>query len=242
MEEGNVSKILSAIEELKNDLSNFNSKTRSEDISELCSALSKAQAEFEIAMTNKKSPTSLLPYADLAAVVTASRGPLSKYNLSVTQQIVYGDNDMNMLHTILTHESGQWIGSYARIISPKNDMESFGSYIASLRRHTYAALVGVVVESEDDNGDWGDQGYVEDFKKGTKINHNYDAEDESYETITKDQLEELKYELGTHEDLAKDIMKEMKIKTLADLPKSRYIHSIRRVRKIIQSRDGRKSG
>jgi len=238
-----IAKLSRQFVELKEDLTKKQPKTispaRSADIKDLCAALAKAQAEIKIAGLTKENPYFKSRYADLAEMIKVSRPSLTKNGLSIVQQIVQNEDGQNILNTIMLHSSGQWIESRMRIVPPKNDVQSMGSYITYLKRYAYGSLVGVVASDEDDDGEVAVHDYREDFNKGTGLNHKYNPKEQSYETITKEQLEELRYELKSHADLAEEIMEKMKIQSLSDMPKTKYSASIRRIREIVQKRDGK---
>jgi len=212
---------------------------RSESIKDLSTALAKAQAEFKIAGLTKENPYFKSKYSDLAEIVKVSRPALAKNGLSVLQQIVQNEDGANILNTILLHSSGQWIESRMRIVPPKNDVQSLGSYITYLKRYAYASLVGVVSSDEDDDGEVAVHQQRKDFNEGKKLNHKYNPKEQSYETITKEQLEEIRYELKSHTDLAEEILDKMKIQSLSDIPKSKFLTAIQRIRQIVQLRDGK---
>lgn len=207
-------------------------KHRSDDIKDLATALAKAQSEMLTAGLRSENPYFKSSYADIAELIRVSRPCLTKNGLSVTQQVISGDDGMTMLHTIMLHASGQWIETCMRVVPPKNDIQTLGSYITYLRRYSYAALVGVVAADEDDDGEKAVATSRDIFAKGTAINTKYNPREESSETITKEQLEELEYELSEYADIAEMILDGLKIQSIADMPKSKYSASIRRVREI----------
>ena len=125
---------------------------RSSELKDLFAALCKAQAEMETAELSSENPFFKTRYADLAAIVKASRPALTKHGLSIIQQIITGDDGNTLLHTMLCHTSGQWVESRVRIVPPKNDVQSIGSYITYLRRYSIAAICGIV-SSDDDDGE-----------------------------------------------------------------------------------------
>lgn len=129
---------------------NMNEQISSE-LNELFSALSKAQSEFLCAGKDKSNPFYKSTYADLASIVNASRPALSKNGLAVTQCIETEDGK-SYLVTILGHSSGQAISSKMLLIPVDQKPQSMGSCITYFRRYAYAALVGVVVDEEDDDG------------------------------------------------------------------------------------------
>jgi hypothetical protein len=73
--------------------------------------------------------------------------------------------------------------------------------------------------------------------KGTKENTKYSNKKTSYQTITKEQLDELEYELGDYTDLAEEMMDALKIQTLSDMPKDKWSWSLRRIREIKKARE-----
>jgi len=214
-------------------------KHRSEYINELSSSLAKAQAEMPTAGLRSENPYFKSSYADLAEIVRVSRPHLTKNGLSVTQQILSNEDGGTILHTILMHSSGQWMETCMRILPPKNDIQTLGSYITYLRRYSYAALVGVVAADEDDDGEKAVAMSRETFAKGTALNTKYNPKEESSEVVSRDQLDELEYELAEYPDICEMILEGLKIQSLADMPKTKYSASIRRVREIKSARNGK---
>ena len=212
---------------------------RSVDIDLLATALAVAQGEFKIAGLRKKNPYLQSPYADLMEVVTVSRPALSKNGLSVIQNFITYTTGETYLHTVVLHSSGQYIESRVRSVPPKNDIQSIGSYNASLKRMAYASLVGVVSDNEDDDGEAAVATMRETFAKGTALNHKYNARENNPDIISKEQLEELEYELADWPDVAEMVLDGLRIQSLADMPKSKYRASIERVRQIKGTREGK---
>lgn len=212
--------------------------SRSSDLKDLFAALAKAQAEMKVAGRNSENPYFKSSYASLADIVKASRPFLTKNGLSVIQQVMPNDNGQNILHTILAHASGQWIETRMNIAPAKNDIQSIASYITYLRRYSYAAICGVV-DDEDDDGEQSMATERETFAKGTALNTKYNPREQSYESISADQLTEFEYELAEYPDIAEQILDGLKIQSLANIPKSKYAAAIRRVREIKRVRNGK---
>jgi hypothetical protein len=230
--------ILEAIDKLSKKLDAVSKhEQRSTELNELFAALSKAQAEMQVAGLNKQNPYFKSKYADLCDIVKASRPCLTKNGLSVLQQILTNDEGQSILHTILAHSSGQYITTQMRIVPPKNDIQTMGSYITYLRRYSYASLIGVVASEEDDDGEVAMVDAREIMAKGPS--NRYDPKKQSFETITKEQLEELEEELAPYPDIAEMVMDKMRIQSLADLPKDQFGVSIKRIREIKQIREGK---
>lgn len=214
--------------------------SRSQDLNELFGALSMAQASMQIAGLNKENPYYKSKYSDMVSIINASRPHLTKNNLCVIQQILPNDDGQNILHTLLCHKSGQYIESRMRIVPPKADVQTLHSYILYLRRVSYSSLVGIASQNEDDDAEMAQSTERELFAKGPALNTKYSPREESYETITKEQLDEIYYELSAYPDIAEDVLLSLQIQNLSDMPKSKYPHSIRRIRDIVATRNGLK--
>lgn len=183
-----------------------NRKTEQEQKSfqcnELYAALAKAQGEMETAGLTNANPFFKSKYADLAELVRASRPALTRHGLAVTQYI-----DNAVLYTMLCHSSGQHIQSSMSINPTKTDVQSLGSYITYLRRYMYAALVGVVVSNEDDDGE---SSIGREIKKVVPV-------------ISKSQAAALEYAMGDEKIvLLEKICTNLGIKNILDTPIDRY--------------------
>lgn len=211
---------------------------RSEDIKELAQALAKAQGEIGIAFHNKDNPYFKSSYADLMAIVKAARPALSRHGLSVVQDIIDHEDGVRMVHTILLHTSGQYIESRMRVVPTKNDIQSISSAVTYIKRMSYAALVGVVTADEDDDGEIAMVEARKQEEKGPSLSVKYNPREQSTETISKDQLDELHYELQQYPDIAEEITLKLHLQSLADLPKSKYQPTIDRIRIIKAARNG----
>lgn len=215
--------------------------SESYELKELFTALAKAQSEMRVAGLSSENPYFKTRYADLADIVRASRPALTKYGLSVIHQILPNEDGANILHCILCHSSGQFIRTSMRILPVKNDIQSLGSCISYLKRYTYAAITGVICsDSDDDDGERLMADVREEMKKGPALGAKYNPKDESHDTITKEQLDELEYELSEYPDITEMVLNGLRLHTLADMPKSKFITAINRVREIKESRNNPK--
>ena len=137
------------------DVENNKSNWKSDDITELAMALSKAQAEIEGATTNSTNPFYKSSYADLHQVIKSSMPYLTKHGLSVIQ----GTEDNSAMSwakgkihvtTILCHSSGQWIkSSVAMPIGEKKDAQAIGTAVTYGRRYGLSAMVGIAQYDDD---------------------------------------------------------------------------------------------
>lgn len=208
MEEDNIN-ILAKLEEIANKSTKLKEKRETDEINELATALSKAQAEMEIAKNTSVNPFFKSKYADLASVVKASRPYLAANGLSVIQRIITSSQGRMYLFTRLLHSSGQWIESNMHINPPKGDIQSIGSYITYIKRYTYSSMVCVISSDDDDDGEAAMK-KVREQKPAVNPN------------ITKDQLGELVGALEGDAILTSEVLKGYKINKLADLPRNKF--------------------
>lgn len=194
-------------------------------------ALAKAQGEYTIADLNKKNNYVKNPYADYMSIVNASRPALVKYGISVIQPIIDDVDGALWLYTIMSLGS-EWKQCKMRIIASKNDIQYLDSYITFIKRINYKTFMGVVVKDDDDDAESVVATSRDLFAKGTALNHDYDPREERLEVITKEQLDELNYELKDYPDLCEDLMLKMRIRSLADLPKEKYRWASLRAREL----------
>lgn len=210
-------------------------KDRSRDLSELMTALSKAQSEMRIAGKDSNNPYFKSKYADLASVVSASRPALTKNGLSVMQQITLSDSGQRILITILGHSSGQYISSTMNLTPIKDDIQSLGSAITYMRRYAYCSLVGVVTDDEDDDGEVAMKPLRQ---QPTASAAKFGAPSKQYETISKDELDMIQYELAAMPDLAENLLSRYGYESLADIPKVKFRSIYDRVLEIKREREG----
>lgn len=204
-------------------------------------ALAKAQGEFPPVGRNQSNYYDK-GYADLNNIMLKIRPYLSKNGLSITQQTLLSKEGVTVLKTKIRHTSGQFIETRARVIPEKNNMQSYGSALTYLRRYQIMALLNVTITDDycDDDAEIEMQDYRVGVAKGTNLTTQYPLKRKTPGVfITKEQLNELEYELKDYPDVAEDVLKGLKIQALADMPKDLYSSSIRRVREIKNSREGR---
>lgn len=185
--------------------------SRSTNIEKIATALSKAQGKMPDADFNRIGHHQ--KYANLYAIIKASRLTLETHGLSVTQQINTDENGKNYLQTLLMHESGQWIESKVLLKPTADTTQGFGAAVTYICRYAYKALVGIIADDlEDDDGQ-----AATDKEEGVQP-----LKEDRVELITKDQLDELNYMLSGHLDLVGSIKRKLKIKELAYIYKEEY--------------------
>lgn len=212
----------------------------SPEVNKLYEALAKAQAEIKLAQRESENPYFKSRYASLGNFIETSRPALTKNGLCVNWRQEINDDGQNILVCTLAHTSGQYIESRYRLLPPKNDIQSFGSYNTYLRRYSYVAICGLA--DTDDDGEAAVADSREVYAKGTALNTKYNAKEQSFETISKDQIEEMEYELAQYPDIAEKVLEGLHIQSIADIPKSKYRTAITRIREIkLLRNEGKKS-
>jgi len=93
-------------------------------------------------------------------------------------------------------------------------------------------LIGVTTGEEDDDAEVSVATTRETFAKGVALNTKYNAKETTGEVITKEQLEELNYELSDYPDICEMVLDGLKLQNLADMPKSKFMASTTRIREI----------
>jgi hypothetical protein len=132
---------------------------QSPSIDKFAAAFAKAQSKFDIPRHNKKAKVKGVTsagksydyeysYADLAAVLDATRPELNENGIGVLQPLTQVRGHM-VLQTLLLHESGEYIGAEYPIPECKT-VQALGTEITYGRRYSLAALVGIFAEEDDD--------------------------------------------------------------------------------------------
>jgi hypothetical protein len=206
----------------------------------LCTALAKAQGEFPKIETNRANNFLFNQYSDLDIIMRTIRNALSLNGLSITQQTKL-DNEKTILVTRLRHKSAQFIETRSRIIPSKNDIQSYASAIKAMKRHDIMSLLNITIvdDLDDDDAECDMQTVRMERTKGTGINTRYSAKRESFQPISEDQADELQYMLSEYPDIAEQILETLKVQTIADIPKSKFLAVRAQAQKIIDAREGK---
>lgn len=122
----------------------------SDNISNIATALAKAQGEIDDATKGGFNPAFKSKYADLAAVRAAIREPLAINDLSVVQfpRTVQGGVEVE---TMILHKSGEYLAETLFMPVNKYDAHGIGSGITYGRRYGLMALLGIATDDDDGN-------------------------------------------------------------------------------------------
>lgn len=120
----------------------------SDSVAALAAALAKAQGMMSHASKDAQNPHFKSRYADLAAVWSAVREPLSVNGLSVVQTVAQGDGTVGV-RSLLLHASGEWVCSVLEMPVAQKTPQGYGSALTYARRYALAALVGIAQDDDD---------------------------------------------------------------------------------------------
>ena len=128
---------------------------KSESILELAKALSAFQGELTSVKKDAVNPFFKSRYATLDTIWDTIRKPLAKHGLAVTQTLDWdgGLNEVhsvNLLETMLTHTSGEYISGTQLLNPVKDDPQGMGAAITYARRYSLSAILGIVSDEDDD--------------------------------------------------------------------------------------------
>jgi hypothetical protein len=114
-------------------------------------ALAAAQAEMGMALKDSVNPAFKSKYADLASVIEAVRGPLTRHGISFHQPLVESEFGRGV-KTILSHgPSDTHIECVVPLIVGRNDMQGLGSAITYARRYGLMGMAGIAADDDDGN-------------------------------------------------------------------------------------------
>ncbi len=119
---------------------------QSETIGKLATALGAFQKDMPTVSQDATNPFFHSSYATLAGLVGAAGPLLPAHGLSVTQ-ITEGAGAVT---TMLMHISGEYISGTLELNPVKNDPQGRGSAITYARRYSYASILGLVTDKDDD--------------------------------------------------------------------------------------------
>lgn len=230
-------KLSDQVEEALNKIPAKEDPYQSQSLKNLAPAFSKAQSEYKNAEYNRENPYFKSQYADLYTILKAVKPALAKNGLSFFQFTKIFESGPTVLHTRLMHSSGEWVETRARILPTKNDAQSYGSTLTYQRRYSAMTVLGIT-PTDDVTDDDAEVAMIDSrhiIAKGPS--NKYNPKKQSSETITKEQLEELEYELQQYSDIAEEVLDKLHLQSLADLPKSKFLVSIKRIREIKQMRN-----
>lgn len=121
----------------------------SETLAAISPALVAALGEIEGAAKKATNPHFKSKYANLEAVIDASRDTLTKHGLTVLQGPGSCSHGCVAVTTRIVHASGEWIESTLEIPLGKADPQGTGSAISYARRYSLMAMLNMPAVDDD---------------------------------------------------------------------------------------------
>lgn len=127
----------------------------SDSIKNITPAFLKAQSQMSAAKKGESNPFYKSKYADLPAVLEASKEALNSNGISILQPHVTDFNpitgqELHFVETTLIHESGEFFTSRTKIaVAKENDPQALGSAISYARRYGLQSLISLPAEDDD---------------------------------------------------------------------------------------------
>ena len=160
----------------------------SPSIGKLIEALAKASIAFDPIKKESVNPFFKSKYADLAAVIDATRKHLGINGIAVIQPPAYKrDPGAVEIITLMAHSSGEWIKCILEMIIAKQDAQGIGSAITYGRRYSYSALLNVASEEDDD----GNAAVAKPRGKVEESPEDFDQRTEEQQNIGTAQIQEI---------------------------------------------------
>lgn len=122
----------------------------SETITELATALAKAQGQIEDATKDGLNPAFRSKYADLAAVRAVIREPLAVNDLAI-MQFPRTRQGFVEVETMLIHKSGEFVSETLELPVAKFDAHGIGSGITYGRRYGLMSVLCLAAVDDDGN-------------------------------------------------------------------------------------------
>lgn len=114
----------------------------------LVEALALAELEFGTLVPDATNPHFGSRYVTLGALITATRGPLARHGLVLTQTLMPSGAGVDLV-TTLRHVSGATLESRVPVPAWKGPQDA-GSLLTYLRRYSAAGLLNLASEQDDD--------------------------------------------------------------------------------------------
>lgn len=213
---------------------------KSKDKNELYAALAKAKLEYKNVRFNRENSFNKQVYADLDIIQKSTNVALSNHGLVFIQE-PRDEDGTTFLYSTLGHASGQEIACKSRLIVPgytgaKSDNQRFGESLAYLKRQIAQCMLGVVANNDpedNDDADASETQYNNESRRslGGDIKPAYVDQGILTEKITRDQLDDLYFELQDYPVMTQSLLKGLEIKELSDMPKAKYQAEMQRIRR-----------
>jgi len=209
----------------------------SPETGKLSDAMSIAQGLFKPLIFDRRNAETKEEYADLEAIIDATRQALSDNKVFFSQLVDTGADQETIIRTRISH-GDQWMMARNRVVPIRDDPRTSDSLVQYAKRQAAMSLLGIAGRNDlqDDDGIRALNAERKNFEKGTRV---YEPHSET-ELLSKDQIDEMAHELDDSgmPDIVKDIYKEYRVEAISDLPRKDYRKILSRIRLIKERRAG----
>ena len=208
----------------------------SEETGELAKAMAKAHGEYPRLTANALNAYNKTDFAEWDFTFKKIRPILAANGLHFEQKTIFNKEDSSlMLHSRITHSSGQWSETRTRIIPAKGDNQAYSSEVNHKRRIQGELLLGITISGEDDDGETNMLEVRKTDAEGLAHNLGVTTK-QAYQTLNAFQHGEINAALKGYPDLYQDILNSFNVQSLADLPAEKYELILKRTLKNVDIR------
>lgn len=220
--------------------------THSEHINELSAALAKAQGEMRNPGADTTNSFQKYSYAQVDQFLDIIRGPLSKNNISFTQDVEEITMGKKTLSFMLSHSSGQWM----KFTMPLDNVEAskgnsadqaWGSHLTYRKKNLISLVFGI--HSDKDADGYEEPKRHQEQEKNTNQNQSQSTNQLkpklNYEKMTSEQVQAIMFEIGEHTEIGQNLLKNFGVDKVSDLPKEYYLKIIDRIRTNVKAKKER---
>jgi hypothetical protein len=124
---------------------------KSDSTQKLFAAMAKAQAAIKHALHDSTNPHFRNDYATLESCIDAIKPACAEFGLSLIQGLDISESGSQVLTSVLTHDSGEWMSFQTPLILQKNDMQGLGSACTYARRYNLQGIFKIGDSDDDGN-------------------------------------------------------------------------------------------
>lgn len=146
----------------------------SESIGKIVPALLKAQRKIGAVTKGADNPFFKSKYADLPSVMEVCKGPLNEEGIVIIQSPKIeinpeNGNVLNIVETVLMHESGEFISGEMALLLDKIDMQKLGSAVSYAKRYVLQSMTFIPSVDDDGNKASGKKTAKQNLKKDSSV-------------------------------------------------------------------------
>lgn len=214
--------------------------THSEHINEIAAALANAQGDMRNPTTDSVNAFQKYRYAKAGDFLNIIRPALSKHGIAFNQDVTEHTDGRKEIMFMLSHGSGQWM-KFTMPLNPTLEAnkgssfdQAWGGHL-TYRKKSLMSLVFGIHGDEDDDGASGST-TIADRSPQQPLQQKRVIQKKEYERVTSDQIKQIMFEIGEHEDIVHKLFETYNISSFNDLPKEHYINIIKKIRATVDSR------